>query len=200
MKYNSYEEYMNNLLGRNKVVEEKDVPLENNIEINTEIQNIEDNDNSIVNTDIDTYDIDNNEFDDFYPEIYKIVYPVVCKRCLNVNEEVTEDLIDNITNEIYNVIEKDEFVENNKTFNNNLSNNRNFRHIPIMQNAIQEKREVRQRNFLLNDLIKILVLRELIGSGRRHNRPNHHRPPMPPRPGEFPPPLPPRPGKMPPRF
>ena len=87
MNYNSYEEYMNNLLGRNNVVEEKEVPVQNNIVINTEIESIEDNDNNIVNTDIDTYDIDNNEFEDFYPEIYKMVYPTVCKRCLNINEE-----------------------------------------------------------------------------------------------------------------
>ena len=70
MNYNSYEEYMNNLLGRKNVVEEKEVPVQNNIVINTEIENIEDNDNNIVNADIDTYDIDNNEFEDFYPEIY----------------------------------------------------------------------------------------------------------------------------------
>ena len=82
---------------------------------------------------------------------------------------------------------------------NNYSNFRNMRNIQKLEDRKVEKRENRQKNFLLNDLIKILVLRELIGSGRRPNRPNHHRPPMPPRPGEFPPP-PPRPEGRPPRF
>ena len=185
MNYNSYEEYMNNLLGRKNVVEEKEVPVQNNIVINTEIENIEDNDNNIVNADIDTYDIDNNEFEDFYPEIYKIVYPTVCKRCLNINEDITEELIDNITNDIYNIIEKDEEKEN--VSYNNYSNFRNMRNIQKLEDRKVEKRENRQKNFLLNDLIKILVLRELIGSGRRPNRPNHHRPPMPPRPEGRPP-------------
>lgn len=199
MSYNSYEEYMNNLLGKS-MLNQKEVPIENNIVINTEIGNIEENNS---NNDVDTYNLDNNKFETFYPDIYKIVYPMVCKRCLEVNEEITEKLVEGITNEIYEVIEKDEIYEENREIVSQNSytsfrNSRNYRNIPkIEENRIQ--RETRQRNFLLNDLIRILVLRELIGSGRRLPRPNPPRPPMPPRPGEFPPP-PPRPGARPPRF
>lgn len=199
MSYNSYEEYMNNLLGKS-MLNQKEVPIENNIVINTEIGNIEENNS---NNDVDTYNLDNNKFETFYPDIYKIVYPMVCKRCLEVNEEITEKLVEGITNEIYEAIEKDEIYEENREIVSQNSytsfrNSRNYRNIPkIEENRIQ--RETRQRNFLLNDLIRILVLRELIGSGRRLPRPNPPRPPMPPRPGEFPPP-PPRPGARPPRF
>ena len=42
MSYNSYEEYMNNLLGKS-MLNQKEVPIENNIVINTEIGNIEAN-------------------------------------------------------------------------------------------------------------------------------------------------------------
>ena len=103
----------------------------------------------------------------------------------------------------YEAVEKDEIYDENREIVSQNSytsfrNSRNYRNIPkIEENRIQ--RETRQRNFLLNDLIRILVLRELIGSGRRLPRPNPPRPPMPPRPGEFPPP-PPRPGARPPRF
>ena len=199
MSYNSYEEYMNNLLGKS-MLNQKEVPIENSIVINTEIGNIEENNS---NNDVDTYNLDNNKFETFYPDIYKIVYPMVCKRCLEVNEEITEKLVEGITNEIYEAVEKDEIYDENREIVSqnsyaNFKNNRNYRNIPkIEENRIQ--RETRQRNFLLNDLIRILVLRELIGSGRRLPRPNPPRPPMPPRPGEFPPP-PPRPGARPPRF
>ena len=56
------------------------------------------------------------------------------------------------------------------------------RNIRYTNNNLEEKR---QRNFLLNDLIKILLLRELTGENRPPVPP---RPPMGPgRPGERPP-------------
>ena len=36
-----------------------------------------------------------------YPEIYKIVYPMVCKKCDSVRMPVTNDDIQNMTDEIY---------------------------------------------------------------------------------------------------
>lgn len=200
MGYNSYEEYMNNLLGRTNTIE-KEVPVENNIVINTEIGKIEENNS---NNDVDTYNLENNTFEAFYPDIYKIVYPVVCKRCLEVDEELTEDLIEKITNEIYEVVEKDEVKEVKKDvpiYNsyNSFRNSRNYKNTPrVEENTIQ--RETRQRNFLLNDLIKILVLRELIGNGRRPPVSRPPRPPMLPNRPEDNPLPPPRPEGRPPRF
>ena len=84
---------------------------------------------------------------------------------------------------------------------NNLKNYRNYRNIPRIEES-KVHRETRQRNYLLNDLIRILVLRELIGSGRRPQCPIPPRPPRPPRlprTEEFPPP-PPSPDGRPPRF
>ena len=42
-----------------------------------------------------------NELEECYPEIYKIVYPMICKSCLYVTEEITPELVEKITNEIY---------------------------------------------------------------------------------------------------
>ena len=194
MVYNSYEEYMNNLLGIRKQ-KEQEIPIQENIDINTQIEN---NDDSI-------YDLDNNQFETFYPDIYKIVYPMVCKRCLNIQDDITEELVESITNEIYEAVEKEDEQETRKEttiYNsyNNLKNYKNYRNISkIEENKLN--RETRQRNYLLNDLIRILVLRELLGSGRRPPRPPiPPRPPMSSRPGGFPPPPPPRPEGRPPRF
>lgn len=190
MAYNSYEEYMNNLLGKCNQVEQE-IPIQEDIVIDTKIEEVQDNE-------INTYEQDISKYEIFYPDIYKIVYPMVCKRCLNV-EDITEDLIESITNEIYEAVEKDEERKETVNYNsyNNLKNYRNYRNIPkIEENKVH--RETRQRNYLLNDLIRILVLRELIGNGRRPNQPPvPPRPPMPPRPGEFSPPPPPG---RPPRF
>lgn len=196
MAYNSYEEYMNSLLGK-KNLALQEVTIPQNIIINTEIDKIE-------NNEVNTYDLDNNKFESFYPDIYKIIYPMVCKRCLNVDEDITENLVEKITNEIYEAVENDEEHQERKeegVYNNfnNLKNYRNYRNMPKVE-EIKTIKETRQRNYLLNDLIRILVLRELIGSGRRPPHSMPPRPPMPPRPGEFPPPLPPRPDGRPPGF
>lgn len=188
MGYNSYEEYMNNLLGKcNRT--EQDKPIQGDITIDSEIEEVQDNEINISEQDISKYEM-------LYPDIYKIVYPMVCKRCLNVQEDITRDLVESITNEIYEVVEKEEEQEDRKetvncNFYSSFKNYRNYRNTPrINENNVHK--ETRQRNYLLNDLIKILVLRELIGSGKRPPRPPiPPRPPMPPRPGDFPPPPPP---------
>ena len=112
---------------------------------------------------------------EFYPEIYKLLYPMVCKICnQNNNREITKDLIDRMTDEIYVNFE----AEESPTQNNMRSPLKNG----DVRNPNAKEPEVRQtpgaRNFLLRDLIRILILREL---GRPGNRPPFPgRPPMPP--------------------
>ena len=43
------------------------------------------------------------------PEIYKIIYPMVCKSCMAVDENISEDLVSRMVNEIYTNIEKSLF-------------------------------------------------------------------------------------------
>lgn len=155
----SYQEYINNLLGYNL--------MENNIDLN----------NTYRKNDV-------NNLDDYYPEIYKIVYPMVCKSCLYITGEITEELVENLTNEIYDNLEKEEKQEETKNMQTK------YRNIRYTNNNLEEKR---QRNFLLNDLIKILILRELT---ERNRPPIPIRPPIPPRP----PMGPARPGERPPLF
>ena len=141
----------------------------------------------------------------FYPEIYKIIYPMVCKVCnINLNKELTEELLNQMIDEIYNNVEPEE-EECNQRIEPPLKNG-DVRNPNAKEPEIQTK-TTRQTNFLLRDLIRILLLREWIRHGRPPVRPPFPpggRPPMrpggpgmqpPPRPGNGRPPMgpPPRP-------
>ena len=114
-----------------------------------------------------------SELENCYPEIYTIVYPMVQRACSQNTRPITRELIDNMTDEIYFAIEDKEMLENRNK---------------------EEKGEDRQirRNTNLNDLIRILILRELLGRpGFPGGRPPQPRPPRPPmRPPMGPPPRP----------
>lgn len=160
MDYQNYEDYMRSVLGYNT----------GNIYANTY------NPMSDYYYDMTTlYTNTNTEaLNELYPEIYKLLYPMVCKICnQNINREITKDLIDRMTDEIYMNFEAEERpVQNN--MRTPLKNG-------DVRNPNAKEPEVRQtpggRNFLLRDLIRILILREL----GRPNRPQFPgRPPMPP--------------------
>ena len=64
----------------------------------------------------------NLELEECYPEIYKVVYPMIKKACQNVTGPVTKDTIDNMTNEIYMNVEGNDEVYLNINLNNNVEN------------------------------------------------------------------------------
>ncbi|MDO5011852.1 MAG: hypothetical protein Q4E31_13575, partial [Intestinibacter bartlettii] len=110
------------------------------------------------------------ELENCYPDIYRIVYPMVQKACEQNTRPITRELIDIMTNEIYSVIEDNELTqtrgkEENKIKDEKTTNTRSDDRQPI-------------RNQGLNDLIRILLLRELL---LRPGFPGF-RPPRPPRP------------------
>lgn len=109
-----------------------------------------------------------------YPEIYRIVYPMIKNRCSRVTEPITKDLINDITNEIYSSIEVTNEVNLSINLKNEVSNNNN--RDGKKDEVKKENREDRQGNGL-RDLIRILLIRELI-----RNRKPRPRPPMQPRP------------------
>ena len=122
----------------------------------------------------------NTKLEQCYPEIYKIVYPMVSKRCQNVRGELTNEEIENMTDEIYLAFEGKNDVQLNINLTNNVrttQENTNIANkkaeVKVSENT-NEKRETRQINRGLRDLIKILLIRELL------NRPGHFpiRPPV----------------------
>ena len=163
MYYQNYDDYMRSVLG---------YPMGNDY----------------TNTYYNEYARDNNQQDNievqedlnWYPEIYKIVYPMVCKACdENRSAQINNDLIDTITNVVYANIE---VTDNDIQTNQSELKNGDVPNPRVKQQEQRQTRQFRSRNPLLRDLIRILVIRELLGR-RRHNRPGGMLPPRPPFPG-----------------
>lgn len=137
-----------------------------------------------------------------YPEIYKVVYPMVNKACCNITAPVTPELIEKLTNEIYLSVESDNEINVTINLNNEVGTKLGNRssNVAETKKEYENRGEDRQfRNRGLQDLIRILLIRELL---RRPGRPGN-RPPMPPnRPPMMRPPFPPMggPGNMMPRY
>ena len=155
----SYEQYIRSILG---------YPNYSN-------SNFEDNSyytNNYVSSDIQR----NSELEQCYPEIYKIIYPMVTKACSNNMKPNTPDLVDEMTEEIYNSIEpKNEIRVNINLTNETNTNNRNIS-TNNMKREVESKKTSENRQFKnngLKDLIRILLIRDLLG-----NRPPRPQPPI----------------------
>ena len=142
------------------------------------------------------------ELEKCYPEIYQIVYPMVQKACSESRGEITRELVDKLTDEIYSAVEDRVLVQDRgeevavkadgkstTTSTGKIEKSKDDRYC---QNC-----ESRQRNTGLNDIIRILLLRELLGRpGFPGFRPPRPLPPRPPRP-PMRPPMGPGPGRPP---
>lgn len=136
----------------------------------------------------------NSQLEACYPEIYKVVYPMVNKACISNTKPVTSELIDELTDEIYAAVENDTEINININLTNEVQstgnrNTPNRTQAEKVKEVPQNRGEDRQfRNRGLQDLIRILLIRELLGRPGRFpgNRPPFppNRPPMrPPFPG-----------------
>ena len=197
----TYDDYIRSILG---------YPARNQFEqYNQEMpeyQSYQEYRNPTFNTNINISG-NNVELENSYPEIYKIVYPMVTKKCENVRSETfSKSDIENMTDEIYYALEEKQEKRININLTNNMSSTKaqnsstvstsakveNKRpDVKISQKAI-ENSEKRQINNGLRDLIQILLIRELLNRQRPPFRPPM---PNPPGPGPRPPMRPPfRPG------
>lgn len=130
--------------------------------------------------------------EEMYPEIYKIIYPMVKKACNRNTRSVSSDLIDEMAEDIYSNIETNNVI----SLNINVENlgNENNRGGEETKKEVEEKNlenrsiENRKRKGLLFDFIKVLLIRELLDRCPG-NRPRPPRPPRPNYPGR-----PPKPG------
>lgn len=96
------------------------------------------------------------ELENCYPDIYKIIFPMVQNACARNTKGITKELIDSMTDEIYFTVEDNELSENNRGKDDTKSN---------------ENRQKVIRNPMLNDLIRILILRELLRKSQRPSIP-----------------------------
>lgn len=192
----TYDDYIRSILGYPSM---RSYYEDNYVDYRNQNMNMTSNMNTnFMNT---TTDMD---IESCYPEIYKIVYPMVCKKCDSVGMPVTNDDIQNMTDEIYFALEGRAEVQLNINLENEVRSsekaNKNMTRETVKKPDVKisetspENRETRQMNRGLRDLIQILLIRELLR--RRRRRPGE-RPPMPrpPMPGPRPPMRPPfRPG------
>lgn len=147
----------------------------------------------------------NNEILELYPDIYRVVNPMVCKICENNTKPITRQLVDQMTDEIYMNLEsqpeantiinvkvntQSSIEKNNRSSNeSNVTSSSSSRSKSSYEKVdsreskdSMENREDGQRrpnNNVLRDLIRILILNRLLG-GPINNIPPRPRPPRPP--------------------
>ena len=142
-----YEEYMNNLLGIRNENSNYDLDLkkyDNNYNYD---YNYMQSQNMFQNR-------GNDELETLYPETYKIVYPMVKKVCMQNTKPITQELVDNMTNEIYTNIEAGGDIIN---VNIDIGDNRESKTDMEVKAENNRGTDNRQFNNPMNDLIKILI-------------------------------------------
>ena len=98
----SYEEYIRNILG---------YPNYSNNSYNNSNDFYESSSRNTLN----------DEIEECYPEIYKIIYPRIKNACRNNSEPMSPDLIERMTDDLYSSIEADNII-NISNVNINLTN------------------------------------------------------------------------------
>lgn len=139
MYYQNYEDYMRSVLG---------YPMKNNYDTYKTgyIENFEKYQMPYQNT---------NELENYYPEVYKIINPIVCKVCDEYNIPITNDIIENMVEEVYSNVESNKEIS--VIFNIDNRSNEMYK-----KNQEFENRQRRPNNLFLRDLIKILILNRLL--------------------------------------
>ena len=117
-----------------------------------------------------------------YPDLYRLINPLVCDMCDKNNKPITEDLVEQMTNHIYdNVVNRVE-IQNVINLNIETRNSKTKENEKDIENRSPVPASRPRRNRLLQDLIRILLLNELLRRNRPPFRPGPGPMPMPPRP------------------
>ena len=231
MYNNVYEDYIRNMIRGSDNPRNDYLNCGNNVYnsnlYENEIYGNNEFENSFINPQISSnlpYMNTNDEInlEECYPELYRLLYPMIQKVCMKCTRSVNRDIIDEMVEEVYsnfvgdegestqiNINLSNDVRSSRETSTNNLRSGKNElsnSNKSISSNNIKENksnitsskldrssdkktevrsedRQSRQRNPILNDLIRILILRELLGRPGGNFRPPFGRPPQrPPRP------------------
>lgn len=161
MNNSLYEDYMRSVLGYNPT------DYRNTYDMNYDNY-------ATFSSNIETSNFRNEEIEKCYPDIYRLVYPMVQKACMQNTIPMTRELIDNMTDEIYFAIDDNEITE---------MRGKDDKEVKTSETRNEDRQRV-FRNPTLRDLIRILILREFLGRPGFPKRPPRPpmRPPMGPRP------------------
>lgn len=154
MNYQNHNEYMRGFMGYPNMRTSMNQPMNTGMNMNMG-----------MNTGMSPFmnmDTNLDDLERMYPETYRVVYPMICSACDNVRTPVTEEMVDMMTDDIYDRAEADGRINIELTVEvrNDEDSQENRQRIP------------RRRNRFFRDLIRILLLRELLGRrGRFPRRP-----------------------------
>lgn len=98
----------------------------------------------------------NIKLEQFYPELYKLIYPMIQTACMRNTKPITEETINEMIQDVYSNFNADDV-----SFSETRDSNRH-------------EKVSKPNNYVLNDLIRILLIRELLGRSENLNRFNNN--------------------------
>lgn len=98
----------------------------------------------------------NIKLEQFYPELYKLIYPMIQTACMRNTKPITEETINEMVQDVYSNFNADDV-----SFSETRDSNRH-------------EKVSKPNNYVLNDLIRILLIRELLGRPENLNRFNNN--------------------------
>ena len=98
----------------------------------------------------------NIKLEQFYPELYKLIYPMIQTACMRNTKPITEETINEMIQDVYSNFNVDDV-----SFSETRDSNRH-------------EKVSKPNNYVLNDLIRILLIRELLGRTENLNRFNNN--------------------------
>ena len=126
-----------------------------------------------------------------YPSIYKIISPVISKVVANSNYQfLNEDVLNNMADTVYNIVEgqieydddpstniQNANTQNSQTTNSNSTTSTTttskVTETKQVTNSQTSNRRYNRGDSLLRDIIKILILREILSRGNSQNFGNY---------------------------
>lgn len=101
------------------------------------------------------------DLEKLYPDCYRVLLPLVVSACRNISMPITEEMLDKMTDDIYDKAVTDDRINVNITVE--IDNRETKSDNENRQTFNKPPRRNPRRNRFLRDLIRILLLRELIG-------------------------------------
>ena len=158
MDYQSYDDYMRNTLGFSSM--NSPMGMQGTSCPNMNCQNMCITPYSNMSSNQMMWQDSSCDLERMYPDSYRVVYPMVVSTCRNVSMPVTEDMIDRMTDDIYDRAVADGRIS--VDINVEIENREDGKNSEDRQMMNRPPRR-RRRNRIFRDLIRILLLRELIG-------------------------------------
>lgn len=155
MNYQNYDDYMRNTLGFSGMSPYMGMPYGNCP--NANCSGMCQNPYSSMPNSNQMWQNQSCNLENLYPDSYRVIYPMVVTSCKNVSMPITEDTLERMVNDIYDKAVSDTKISVNLTVETTSREKADDRKMPNRPPTRP------RRNPFFRDLIRILILRELIG-------------------------------------